>query len=176
MNWSDIPQRTQDGGYAIDVPWTCLVDHLQRYREKYNLDLCPDFQRGHVWSEAQRIAYLEAKLSGGIPMDVIRFNHPGWQRSFNGQMVCVDGLQRLTTALMFLQGEIGVFGGHTIHAFEGHVPTDIRFKVVINDLRSRAHVLRWYLELNSGGTPHTPEEIARVRDLLRANTPTNGLS
>ena len=36
----------------------------------------------------------------------------------------------------------------------------------VNDLPSRGAVLRWYIELNSGGTPHSDAEIGRVRALL----------
>lgn len=169
MDWKDIPQRTREGSYGIDVSWGDLEDSLARYTKNYNLDLCPDFQRGHVWTPEQRIAYVESKLSGGIPhgTDFVRFNHPEWQRSFEGQMVCVDGLQRLTTALMFLRDEVPVFGGHVRSQIaDGRIPMDISFRVMINNLRSRAGVLRWYCELNAGGTPHSPEEIARVRELL----------
>lgn len=169
MNFKNIPQRTHDGSYGVDVSWGDLEDSIARYTKNYALDLCPDFQRGHVWTPEQRVAYVESKLSGGVPhgTDFVRFNHPGWQRSYEGQMVCVDGLQRLTTALMFVRDEIPVFGGHVRSQIEGHLPHDISFRVVINNLKTREAVLQWYLELNSSGTPHSPEEIARVRGLLK---------
>ena len=37
----------------------------------------------------------------------------------------------------------------------------------INDLQSEKDVLQWYLEMNSGGTPHTQEELDRVKLLLQ---------
>lgn len=139
--------------------------------------MSPDFQRGHVWTMEQRVAYVEAKLSGGIPhqTDVIRFNHPGWQASYEGQMVCVDGLQRLTTALMFLRDEVPVFGGHVCGQIGGgHIPDIVSFRFIINNLRTRAAVLQWYLELNSGGTPHSRDEIARVVALYEAELARSG--
>ena len=169
LKWSEIPQRTHEGSYGIDVSWSDLEFSIDRYVKSYGLDLCPDFQRGHVWTMEQRVAYVEAKLSGGTPhqTDLVRFNHPEWQRSFEGEMVCVDGLQRLTTALMFLRDEIPVFGGYVRSQIgHGRVPDSISFRVQINNLRTRAAVLQWYLELNDGGTPHSRDEIARVRDLL----------
>ena len=30
------------------------------------LDLCPDFQRGHVWTEAQQTRFIEAALRGAL--------------------------------------------------------------------------------------------------------------
>lgn len=169
MNWKDIPQRTREGSYGVDFAWEDLEHSIERYIKNYNLDLCPDFQRGHVWTMEQRIAYLESKFSGGVQSDIIRFNHPEWQRSYEGQMVCVDGLQRLTTALMFLRDEIGIFGGHTRSQISGgRIPGVVTFRIIINNLRTRAAVLQWYLELNSGGTPHSRDEIQRVTALYEA--------
>lgn len=167
MNWKDIPQRTREGSYGTDVEWEDVADSVARYERDYGLVLCPDFQRGHVWTMEQRIAYVESKLSGGVPVDIIRFNHAGWMKSFKGEFVCVDGLQRLTTALMFLRDEVPVFGGHVRSQIgNGRIPGRITFRFQINDLPTRAAVLNWYLELNGGGTPHSPEELARVKGLL----------
>jgi len=40
----------------------------------------------------------------------------------------------------------------------------------MNDLKTRAEVLQWYIEFNAGGTPHTEAEINRVRELLKKET------
>ena len=168
LNWKDIPQRTRDGNYAVDVPWSDLEDSIERYN-RYGLVMCPDFQRGHVWTMAQRVAYVESKLSGGVPVDIIRLNQSGWMTDFKGELVCVDGLQRLTTALMFLRDEIPVFGGHVRSQIAGgRMPNEITFRLQINNLPTRAAVLTWYLERNGAGTPHSPEELARVAALRQA--------
>lgn len=167
LAWKDIPQRTRDGNYGVDIEWEDLEFSLERYTSHYALDLCPDFQRGHVWSFEQRVAYVESKLSGGVTVDIVRFNHPGWQRDYEGQMLCVDGLQRLTTARMFLRDEIPVFGGHVRSQIgNSRIPSNISFRFIVNNLPTRAAVLKWYVELNAGGTPHSTDEIERVRALL----------
>jgi hypothetical protein len=38
---------------------------------------------------------------------------------------------------------------------------------MVNDLKTEAEVLRWYLEINAGGTPHTEEELDKVRKMLK---------
>lgn len=48
MRYRDIPQFTRYGGYAVDVPFDLMEDHVQRYQTEYGLEPCPDFQRGHV--------------------------------------------------------------------------------------------------------------------------------
>lgn len=48
------------------------------------------------------------------------------------------------------------------------IPRDAstRFQVYINGLTIKKDELRWYIELNEGGTPHTEEEINRVKGML----------
>jgi hypothetical protein len=81
-------------------------------------------------------------------------------------MVLVDGLQRLTALIRFLNNEIPIFGNY-FKDFEDN-PRDsltmIRFN--INDLQTKAEVLQWYLDMNTGGTVHSDEEIQRVKELL----------
>jgi hypothetical protein len=130
--------------------------------------MCPDFQRGHVWTEQQQIAFVEFLLQGGKSGKDIMFNHPGWMKSFEGDFVLVDGLQRLTAVLRFLKDEISVFGGVKCSEFEDKLPSSISLCFHINDLPTKAAVLKWYLEMNSGGTPHSEEEIARVQNMLKS--------
>lgn len=169
MNWNDIEKVTHDGNYVVDVSWQHLEEHLASWQDR---DYCPvefepDFQRGHVWTEEQRIAYVENKLRGAVAHDVIRWNCKGWGGNYDGPMQVVDGLQRLTAARMFLRDELKAFG-HLRSEFVGRVPWDVSFKFMVNNLRTRKQVLRWYLELNSGGTPHTEDELNRVSSLLLA--------
>ena len=39
-------------------------------------------------------------------------------------------------------------------------------KFNVNNLQTREELLTWYLEMNTGGTPHSDEEIERVKGLL----------
>lgn len=51
--------------------------------------------------------------------------------------------------------------------FEGE-PREIttRITIHVNDLQTEKDVLQWYVEMNEGGTPHTEEEIQRVKDMI----------
>lgn len=171
MKFKDIPQLTSDGAYEVDISWDYLETWLAGHSDNnglYNVELCPDFQRGHVWTDAQRIAFVEFKLRGGRSGDLTYWNHPNWMGSWKGTLELVDGLQRITAVRMFMRDELPAFG-HRYSEYEDRLRlTDARFKVNINNLPTRAAVLRWYLELNSGGTPHSDEEIARVQALLDA--------
>ena len=170
MRTEDIPKFIQDSTYETTIMLGYLEKAIEGYEEDYTLELNPDFQRGHVWTEEQQIAYVEFLLRGGKTANVIYFNcpyFPGCKHNEEMAMVCVDGLQRLTAIRRFLKNEIKVFG-HYLNEFEDvdvlKRKYSIRFN--INNLQTRKEVLQWYLEFNTGGTVHTKEEIERVRMLL----------
>jgi len=176
MKINDIPKFTPDGEYEVSISLNYLESALKDYFEDYGLELNPDFQRGCVWSEEQQIAYMEFFLRGGKTARTIYFNCPYFidgtcEDYINGKyempMVCVDGLQRLTTIRKFLANELRVFG-YLRNEFEDILPTlrreTIRFNV--NNLKTKKEVLQWYLDYNTGGTVHSQEEITKVRKML----------
>lgn len=170
MKYSDIIPFIRAGSYEVDVSLSSLEKTLEFFEKDYGLELNPDFQRGHVWTEAQQVAYLEFLFRGGVSAKVIYFNSPAFgtrdaDSDLPDTVVCVDGLQRLTAAIRFLHNEIKVFG-HYFNEFEGspRVMQGLRFNV--NSLQKKADILQWYIEFNSGGTIHTKEEIERVQKML----------
>lgn len=177
MKFEDIPQLIQEGDYEVRIGLNYLEKTIKDYEEDYGLELNPDFQRGHVWTEQQQIEYVEFFLKGGKTAKIIYFSCPyfkdggSYEDYLNGKydypMVCVDGLQRLTALRKFLNNEIKVFG-HYLNEFEDKVVflrriNSLRFNV--NDLKTKKEVLQWYLEMNTGGTPHSQEEIIRVKEM-----------
>lgn len=167
-SFKNIEQFTY-GQYEVDIHVRHLEKMLKSYEEDYNLELNPDFQRGNVWTEEQQIKYVEFFLRGGKSARVIYFNIGEWSFNKNTdipQMVCVDGLQRLTAILRFLHNEIPVFG-HFYNEFEDNIPLDHTLKFNINNLAYKKDVLKWYLEMNSGGTVHSNSELERVRKMIK---------
>ena len=166
MRLQDIPQFTSDGNYQINQPWDSLEAWLARERDEVEIDLNPDFQRGHVWSELQQIRFVEFCLKGGKGSNTIRFNCCGWMQDFRGPFELVDGKQRLEAVRKFMRNELPAFG-FTIEQYEGKFPfARYDFLIRVNDLPTRREVLQWYLDINTGGVVHTDTEIAKVRDLL----------
>lgn len=168
MKYSDIEKFTGTGNYHVNVSWKYLDDTLLQWEneELIPLDLCPDFQRGHVWTLEQRIAYVEYCLRGGLSGRDIYFNCNGWMGNFDGPFVLVDGLQRLTSVRMFLTDRLRAFG-HLCSEFEDELHLmEPCFDFYVNNLETRAEVLKWYLEMNSGGVIHSKDELDRVARLL----------
>lgn len=173
VKFSDIKPFTRSAPYVIDYPWKYMVDKIENWQRDQesageSFDLNPDFQRGHVWTENQQSRYVEYILRGGKSSRDIYFNHPGWQGSYKGAMVLVDGKQRLEAVLKFLRDELVIFNEFKRSDFEGSIPSDASFRIHVNDLPTRADVLQWYIDLNRGGVAHTDEEITKVQILLMA--------
>ena len=177
MKWEELPKFIEDGNYEITVRLPELVNKIETYKVskdksvvEYNLDMNPDFQRGHVWMEEQQIKYIETLLMGGAKnARVIYLNCPDW--SFNNEnnyhdFVCIDGLQRYTAIKRFINNEIKVFGCY-LNEIEDKdkMLRRVEMRLNINSLKSKKDVLKWYLQINDGGTPHTKEEIERVKKL-----------
>lgn len=167
--------------YKVDV----TVDGLRRWVDQTHsdqasmgggLELNPDFQRGHVWTEEQRIAFCESFVRGQASA-LFLFNCPSYNErirqggDLHPEMVqCIDGLQRLTALMDFAADEVPVFGGSVASDLAGTAFSIKRLhtQVRVYSMRTRAELLGFYLDLNSGGTVHSKEELARVRSMLAA--------
>lgn len=178
MKWTELPKLIREGDKQADYTLPTLVYAIRNYCDKnnrdfdYHLQLNPDFQRGHVWTEEQQIRYIETLLIGGAKhARIIYLNCPDWNldnETDYHDFTCVDGLQRFTAIEKFVENKIPAFGT-LFKDFEDYdyLKRYPMVKININNLKSREEVLRWYLQINDGGTPHTKEEIDRVKKLLK---------
>ena len=166
--FADIKQFTREGSwecsFEIDRVWNFI-----REQEKWDgaVDIDPDFQRPHRWTEAQQIAWVEFFLRGGKTGRVIYFNHPGWRGSYEGVLTLVDGKQRLEAIRRFLADEIRAFGALWSEYEDKPRSVVNNIKINVNTLATRAEVIQWYIEMNAGGTPHSEAEIEHAREILR---------
>lgn len=165
--------------YGFDVSFKDLENQISQLTRDWNLDLNPDFQRGHVWNDSQRRAYMEGIFNNTVTehQRVIQFNSPTWVETsppncdIPDSMQIIDGLQRLTTVRRFLDGQVHPFG----MSYEELKQTDFNpdrfsfsFKFAVHTFTKRADLLDFYLKINAGGTVHPQDEIERVRALRDA--------
>lgn len=191
--WASLDERNRDlyrvirplrhASYKVDVPLARIEGMLEEYAKDAKtmggtLEINPDFQRGHVWTRDKQEAYIE-NLFRGLAPATLRFNCAGWQGlkktgDLNpGDIVCIDGLQRLTAVREFMAGNITVFGGKTAQdlkgsSFDPSRSTSWRISVEMFEIPTRAELLQFYLDINRGGVVHAPEELERVEGLLQA--------
>lgn len=173
---ADIPRFIPGGHYAVDVHFGYMNEWINGHLRDMDVDLDPDYQRGHVWTDEQRTKYVEFMLRGGESSNIIHWNHPSWMCIYDPRrtdlpnaLSIVDGKQRVTAVLRFMRNELPAFG-HYYEEFEDAKPyTGLggpRLRMCVNNLSSRRDLLTWYLQLNDGGTVHSREELDRVRGLL----------
>jgi hypothetical protein len=166
MRLKDIPRFTRSPAYRTVMPWKRLEGWIKSHVEEDNLDLNPDFQRGYVWTPQQKSLYVEYAIRGGISGKEIYLNCAGWMADFRGPFILVDGKQRIDAALGFLCNEVTICGGLRYSDFEDKLGSTPEFYLNVNDLPTWKEVLAWYVDLNSGGTIHTNEEINKVRRMM----------
>lgn len=166
MKFQNIQQFTNRGNYAVHAPWNMLEKILEDWNNRGQLELLPDFQRGHVWDNRKQIKYIEYGLRGGLSGKDIYFNCSTWMSSFSTPIQLVDGLQRITAVRRFLNNEIKAFDLY-YKEYEDDLSFEISFVFHVNNLPTRVKVLKWYIELNEGGVVHTKKELDRVKSLLQ---------
>lgn len=176
MRFRDIPKYIHGGSYAVDVSWSYLEEWINaNIKDGTGVDLDPDFQRGHVWDDSKRSAYVEYVLRGGMSSKSLWWNCKGWNHGRRDTpLTIVDGKQRLEAVRKFLRSELYIFHGLN-NKKKGFLHKDFTdklgiidaaFRIHINNLETRELVLQWYLDLNEGGVVHTEDELSRVRQLL----------
>lgn len=164
------PTRTFNCGFNYLETWL----HNESSEIERGIDLNPDFQRGHVWNEAQQLSYIENVLRRIVDDSglTIRFNCPSWRTEreddsdMDDQLVCVDGLQRLTAIRKFVEGELKPFGIAPDQLPKRILLRELTLIIKVYDFQYRKDLLKFYLDINGGGTPHTQSELNRVRLML----------
>jgi hypothetical protein len=174
MKISDIKRliHCPHGETSTDFKW--LPDMLEHFKSSYGLDLDPEFQRGHVWDLKKKIKFIEYVLRGGT-VPPLRFNSPvfgGHPHAKNSDLdesvVLVDGKQRLSAILEFMDNQFPVFGDVYLKDFDNPMLlcSQCRITYTVNKLQTRKELYQWYLEMNEGQVAHTDEELDKVRVMM----------
>lgn len=168
----------------LTVPFADAEKTLDSFRSAYDFEMKPNFQRERVWTQEQKIHYIENYIRGavGVLGRTIAFNNPAFRVQPTDykmppdaelKMVCLDGMQRLSAVIEFMRGEFRVFrniypasDGVDVDFFDG---TACSPKLIQNGLffqicsmQYNWDIYNYYITFNSGGTAHTTDEINRV--------------
>ena len=170
----------------------------RRIRDR-EITMDPPYQRGSVWTEDQRIALVQTWLRG-LPAGVVILADrctEAWiatnqgldpYETGEGLWACVDGKQRLTTAVMWFGSEFAIpaswLPADHVETTEdtddgpyvrqnGLTPKGQRFMerycsllvAETKDCASEAEEAAFYLLVNGGGTPQTDTDMANATDV-----------
>jgi hypothetical protein len=147
-----------------DITWPTVPSWIRDKGIYPGIDMNPTFQRGRVWTEEQKIRYVEFRLMGGNSGMDIHWNDPSTDTLRRHPILLMDGKQRLDAALAFLNDELPVFG-HRLSEYEDR-PNDLWFKFHEHHFQDPDEILQWYVDMNRGGVVHSDAEVARVRGLI----------
>jgi len=169
----DIIREFPHCEYHINTSVDYLPEQIRQWttEDVFTVEIEPDFQRSHVWTEEQQIRFMEflVRNPNDSKAKSLFFNCRNWRIDYeeeNGNVIyLVDGLQRLTAIKRFLNNEIPIYGYYykefDSNLFIRRIYLDIYFNTL-----NRKEMLQWYIDLNSGGTVHTADEINKVQNLL----------
>jgi hypothetical protein len=133
----------------------------------------PPFQRDHVWTTEQEIAFLNSARRG-LPLGTYTFNttvgmsearrvDENGREYFFADLWLLDGMQRLTALQRFFDGEYPVAGSYwadldevTKRCFLSNVHFTGYETKIVDEMEMR-HI---YDAMNFGGTAHTAEQRA----------------
>lgn len=91
------------------------------------------------------------------------------------KIIVVDGLQRLTAILAFIDGKFKIFNNQVSYsdilnyedkAVMRNIFNHATIKLKTIQLTTYSDLLEFYLNYNAGGTVHSDEEIERVKAML----------
>ena len=134
--------------------------------------IVPDYQRAAVWTDDQCAKFIGFLAEGGEAPSVYVQR---WPLSQNKPDEILDGLQRITAVRRFLANEVPMeltdgtrvylrdLDAESQRLLQRNAGPTIRLQYVLYE--TRADVLDMYIRLNRGGTPHTDDEISRVKAL-----------
>lgn len=175
QNLVNIIRPLRTAKWSADYSWVSLERGLSGLGNDYgSLELNPDFQRGHVWTASQQAHFIENCLRGVVAANgyLLQFNCAAFSDDMPGVgmpegLECLDGLQRYTAVTEFIKGNVKPFGLTACELEKTQFsPKRLFMKVAIHDFTYREDLLEHYLSINTGGTPHSEEEIEKVRALL----------
>lgn len=135
-------------------------------RNDETLEISPKFQRRPVWLERERSSLMDTVCSG-LPFPEIYIHHDTNQEDGSERHIIVDGQQRVTSILMFIDGEISlpnneIWGGRVFGDLTPDQKADFwTYKIVVRSLSrtNDAEIRDLFERLNTNNVALNDQEI-----------------
>ena len=122
----------------------------------------PSWQRELVWTQAQKIAFIESAWKG-LNLGTFSFNRdPNYQRNRFDDLL-IDGQQRMDAIECYLNDEFRVFGyywSETTEVDKRFWEASTHFGCYITNTTDESFLREYYNLTNFGGTAHKENERA----------------
>jgi hypothetical protein len=170
-NWPDRVEEDMD--IRFDYMQRDLIGVMGMMFSQYGIDLDPEYQRGNVWTEEQKVALIDSIFKN---IDIGKFtiikrpwgSNPNRPEHPSGKLYeMLDGKQRLTALHEFYCGRFKYKG---MYFYEMH-PRDRNHLKHYPISYAEANPMtdeqkyRYFIKLNTTGTPVDKNHLRKVREL-----------
>jgi hypothetical protein len=142
------------------------IDSLFDYYYRCNLDMEPDYQRGHIWTLEDKVALIDSVFND-IEIGKFVFIFTGYNKDSNYEIL--DGKQRLTALIEFYEGRFKYKGKTYYELNRRDQAMFLRFHISYartDEPISNEMKYRYFLRLNTRGKEQDPKHIEYVKSLL----------
>lgn len=129
------------------------------YREVMGFFL-PSWQRGSVWTQSQKVAFLESAWRG-INLGTYTYNNGNIGSPYDNLLI--DGQQRMTALQDYIEDKFPVFGyrySEVTDADRRMFEMSTTFASYETETEDETYLREYYNLLNFGGTAHKEDERA----------------
>lgn len=153
--------------------YNTTISDLMHKMFYFGCDMNPDYQRGNVWTAEQEEKLIDSVFKQ-INIGAFIFAHKDWAKNHeivDDMFEIVDGKQRLTAILHFIEGKIKYNGlyYHEMHNFNRNFFEDTQVLVgeieFRNGIYNKQEILENFIRLNECGSSMNKDVIEHAKAL-----------
>lgn len=170
--WEQTETLTQDEDIRFSFQQRDINSLLAHYFGKYGIDLEPEYQRGNVWTLEQKQSLIDSIFHN---VDIGKFCiikrpwGPDGMKPLTPKLYeMLDGKQRLTAIVEFFTGRFS-YKGKYYNDLKPHDKQHFKYyslSYAETDPLTDEQKYRYFLKLNTTGTPVDPAHMDKVRKML----------
>jgi hypothetical protein len=149
-----------------------LSSLMNTYLGRFGVDLEVDYQRGNVWKPYQKVDLIHS-IFCNIDIGKFAIIRRPWGPDGNKPLTpllweMLDGKQRLTAIIEFYTGQF-LYKGKSyddLHPMDRHHFKYYSASIAETEPLTNAQKYRYFLKLNTTGTPVDPKHMAKVEGML----------
>lgn len=143
------------------------IESLLHIYHSFGIDMYPEYQRGYVWTQADREYLLDSVFANADIGKFVFVHRENWKPGTPTYEI-LDGKQRLNTLVDFYEGRL-VYQGYSFddldsvdrNFFMNHLVSSAE----INNA-SQEEILRYFLFLNRGGREMDRSHLEKIEHML----------
>ncbi|RKX20224.1 MAG: hypothetical protein DRP51_06090 [Candidatus Zixiibacteriota bacterium] len=150
-----------------------IISLLNIYFDRYGVDLEPEYQRGNVWTPEQKESLIDS-IFKNVDIGKIAIIKRPWGPDGNVPLTpklyeMLDGKQRLTALIEFFTGRFSYKGKYynDLHPSDKNHFKYYSLSYAETNNLTKEQKYRYFLKLNTTGTPVDPAHMERVAGMLQ---------